>query len=242
MIEEQRERIALITGGGRGLGEQICRVLGAHGLTVIAADIRQDLAERVAADLRQAGHKADSLCLDVTDGGQIQDALRQVVARYGRLDVVVNSAGIDKTIATEELDVIDFDRVLAVNLRAPFLMTKAAVPVMKSQGGGHIVNIVSTGGLRAWPNAAAYNASKWGLRGLSQALHSELRSHGIKVVAVIPGGMRTPFLLDRFPDINVDNLQDPANVAEVVYYVLTQPDETVIPEVMVLPMRETSWP
>jgi short-subunit dehydrogenase len=101
---------------------------------------------------------------------------------------------------------------------------------------------VSTAALRAWANASAYHASKWGLLGLSHALHVEGRPHGIKVTAVIAGGMRTPFLMDRFPDIDPDLLQDPRNVAETVRHVLTVPRESVIPEVMVLPMRETSWP
>ncbi|MDB5798796.1 MAG: family oxidoreductase, partial [Paucimonas sp.] len=95
---------------------------------------------------------------------------------------------------------------------------------------------------RAWPNASAYHASKWGVLGLSHAMHAELRPLGIKVTAVIAGGMRTPFLLDRFPDIDVETLQDPANVAAAVLSVLTLPRETVIPEIMVLPMRESSWP
>src|SRR5205814_3905693 len=113
---------------------------------------------------------------------------------------------------------------------------------MREAGGGAIVNIVSTAARRAWSNAAAYHASKWGLLGLSHALHVEGRACGIKVTAVIAGGMRTPFLLDRFPDLDPALLQDPAHVAETVRFVLSQPDESVIPEVMVLPMRETSWP
>jgi NAD(P)-dependent dehydrogenase (short-subunit alcohol dehydrogenase family) len=92
----------------------------------------------------------------------------------------------------------------------------------------------------AWPSASAYHASKWGLFGLSNALHVEARPHRVKVTAVISAGMRTPFILDRFPDVPLDVLQDPQNVAETVRFVLTQPEETVIPEVMVLPMRETS--
>ncbi|HEX5368684.1 MAG TPA: short-chain dehydrogenase, partial [Dehalococcoidia bacterium] len=87
-----------------------------------------------------------------------------------------------------------------------------------------------------------YHASKWGLLGFSHALHTEGRSCGIKVTAVISGGMRTPFILDRFPDTDPSNLQDPENVAETVRFVLSQPAETVIPEIMVLPMKETSWP
>ncbi|MFL6646594.1 MAG: SDR family oxidoreductase, partial [Sulfurifustaceae bacterium] len=91
-------------------------------------------------------------------------------------------------------------------------------------------------------NASAYHASKWGLLGLSHALHAEARTHGIKVTAVVSGGMRTPFLLDRFPDIDTTKLQDARHVADVVHFVLTRPRETVIPEIMVLPMTETSWP
>jgi short-subunit dehydrogenase len=113
---------------------------------------------------------------------------------------------------------------------------------MRHSRGGQIVNIASTAAKRAWPNASAYHASKWGLLGLSHALHAELRPYNIKVTAVVAGGMRTPFLLDRFPDIDVSTLQDPVSVAKTVMAVLTLPDETVISEIMVLPMRETSWP
>jgi NAD(P)-dependent dehydrogenase (short-subunit alcohol dehydrogenase family) len=135
-----------------------------------------------------------------------------------------------------------WDRIIAVNLRGPFLMAKTVLPFMRAQGSGHIVNIVSTAAKRAWANASAYHASKWGLLGLSHALHVEARPFRVKVSAVVAGGMRTPFLFDRFPDLDPGLLQDPRNVAETVRFVLTQPDETVIPEVMVIPMTETSWP
>jgi NAD(P)-dependent dehydrogenase (short-subunit alcohol dehydrogenase family) len=161
---------------------------------------------------------------------------------FGRLDVLVNNAGTDVTASIDDLTFADFDRVLTTNLRGPFVMSKCAFPVLREQGGGHIVNIVSTAARRAWANASAYHASKWGLLGLSHALHVEGRGVGIKVTAVIAGGMRTPFLLDRFPDLDPAVLQDPKNVAETVKFVVTQPAETVIPEIMVLPMRESSWP
>src|SRR3712207_4356237 len=131
---------------------------------------------------------------------------------------------------------------MAVNLLGPFVMSKCVLPIRRRHGSSNIVNIVSTAAKRAWANAAAYHASKWGLLGLSHALHVEARPHHVKVTAVVAGGMRTPFLLDRFPDLDPGVLQDPTNVAETVRFVLTQPDETVIPEVLVLPMRETSWP
>jgi NAD(P)-dependent dehydrogenase (short-subunit alcohol dehydrogenase family) len=156
--------------------------------------------------------------------------------------VLVNNAGVDYTLPIEELSLNQWDHVMAVNLRAPFVLAKHAARLMQRQGGGHIINIASTAAKRTWPNASAYHASKWGLLGLSHALHAELRPQKIKVSAVIAGGMRTPFLLERFPDIDPGVLQDPANVAKTVRFLLTLPDETVIPEVMVIPMREGSWP
>ncbi len=235
-------RVALVTGGGRGLGECVCRTLAAAGAAVVAADIRAELAEGLAHQLRDQGVKALGLRLDVGDERDAERAVREVVERFGRLDVLVNNAGTDVTLPVEELAFEDFDRVLQTNLRGPFVLSKVAFPCLRAQGGGHIVNVVSTAAKRTWANASAYHASKWGLLGLSHALHVEGRPHGIKVTAVIAGGMRTPFILDRFPDTPLDVLQDPKNVAETIRFVLTQPAETVIPEVMVLPMRETSWP
>jgi NAD(P)-dependent dehydrogenase (short-subunit alcohol dehydrogenase family) len=236
------DRVMLVTGGGRGLGEALCRTLAAAGATVVVADVRREAAEAVAEAVQGVGGKAIAVDLDVTDEPAVGEAVRDVAAEFGRLDALVNNAGTDVTVAFEELSVADWDRVLAVNLRGPFLMSRHAFPLMRAQGRGHIVNIVSTAAKRAWANAAAYHASKWGLLGLSHALHVEARPHGVKVTAVIAGGMRTPFLLDRFPDLDPGGLQDPRTVAETVKFVLTQPAETVVPEVMVLPMRETSWP
>jgi short-subunit dehydrogenase len=113
---------------------------------------------------------------------------------------------------------------------------------MRAAGRGHIVNVVSTAAKRAWANASGYHASKWGLLGFSHALHVEARQVGVKVTAVIAGGMRTPFLLDRFPDLDPGLLQDPRNVADAIRSVLLMPDESVVPELTVIPMRETSWP
>ncbi|NTV11623.1 MAG: SDR family oxidoreductase, partial [Zoogloea sp.] len=141
-----------------------------------------------------------------------------------------------------ELQAAQWDKVMATNLRGPFLLSREAILHMKPRDSGHILNITSTAAKRAWPNAGAYHASKWGLLGLSHAMHAELRPHGIKVTAVVAGGMRTPFLLERFPDIDQSTLQDPATVAAAIIAVLCLPDESVVPEISVLPMKETSWP
>jgi NAD(P)-dependent dehydrogenase (short-subunit alcohol dehydrogenase family) len=237
-----RSAVALVTGGGRGLGEAICRALASEGATVVAGDVRDELASEVASSLERGGLSAESIHLDVTDGGSAEDAVASIVERHGGIDVLVNNAGTDLTAPFEEITQAEWDRIIAVNLGGPALMSRVVFPHMRRERRGHIVNVVSTAAKRAWANASAYHASKWGLLGLSHALHVEGRPFGIKVTAVVAGGMRTPFLLDRFPDLDPSTLQDPANVAATVRFVLTQPAETVIPEVMVIPMTETSWP
>jgi len=208
----------LVTGGGGGLGAAICQDLSRAGASVAVADIKQGV--------------------DITDDLKVEELFKKL----NRLDVLVNNAAVDFTLPIDEMTVDQWDAVLKVNLRAPFILSQHAARIMKRQGGGQIVNIASTASKRAWPNAAAYHATKWGLLGLSHALHAELRPHRIRVSAIVAGGMRTPFLLDRFPDIDPGVLQDPANVAATIRFLLSMPPESVIPEVMVIPMRESSWP
>ena len=226
-MSELRGQRALVTGGARGLGAAICRELAGSGMEVLSADIRPSSSPGIS-----------SLALDIGD----EQAVAKAIGAMDRLDVLVNNAGVDFTLPIEELSLDQWDQVMRVNLRAPFVLARHAARLMRAQGGGQIVNIASTAAKRAWPNASAYHASKWGLLGLSHALHAELRPHRIRVSAVVAGGMRTPFLLERFPDLDPGALQDPVNVAKTVRYLLTLPEESVIPEVMVIPMRESSWP
>ncbi|MEF2277447.1 SDR family oxidoreductase [Deinococcus sp. YIM 134068] len=235
-------QVALVTGGGSGLGAAICRVLAESGAQVIAADVKLPQAERLAGELTGAGLKVQAALLDVRDEHQMEQVVAQLEEEYGHLDILINNAGTDVTLPIEELSVADIDRVLDVNLRGPFLLSRAVLPRMAGRGRGAIVNIASTASKRAWANASAYHASKWGLLGLSHALHVEARPHGVRVTALVAGGMQTPFILERFPDTPLSNLQDPRNVAEAVRYVLLQPEGTVVPELTVVPMRETSWP
>ncbi len=235
-------KVILVTGGARGLGEAICRELSTAGANVILADVRMDLANGVVNDIRGQGGSATALELDVMDERQIKTALENIKVEFGRLDALINSAGIDKTLSIEELDVADWDCIMDVNLRAPFILSKYTLPLMREQGSGYIINICSTAAKRAWPNASAYHASKWGLLGFTHALYTEARQYGVKVTALIPGGMRTPFLFDRFPDLDPNKLQDPKNVAQTIHFLLTLPDGSVIEELNVLPLNETSWP
>ncbi|HEX7022868.1 MAG TPA: SDR family oxidoreductase [Trueperaceae bacterium] len=235
-------QVALVTGGASGLGAEICRELAEAGVLVVAADIDGEGVRAQAHNLRADGFQAHAVILDVRDEGQVARAVDNTIENHGGLDILINCAGTDKTVPFDELTVEDWDRVTGVNLRGPFLLAHAVFGRMKAQHHGQIVNIASTAAKRNWANAAAYHASKWGLLGLSHALHVEAREHNVKVTALVAGGMRTPFIMDRFPETDPCNLQDPRNVAKAVRFVLCQPEGTVIPELMVLPMRETSWP
>ena len=230
-------KIVVVTGGASGLGAELSRVMAEAGATVIVADVRAEPAQKIADEI--GGH---AMTADLADSGACAKLIADIAAAHGTVDVLINNAGTDKTLSVEEIAQDEFDLVVDVNLRAPFALSKAVFPIMRAAGQGYIVNIVSTAAKRAWGNASAYHASKWGLLGLSHALHVEGRPLGIKVTALLAGGMRTPFILDRFPDTPLENLQEPRAVAETVLFLLGQPATTVIPELLVVPMTETSWP
>jgi len=206
------------------------------------ADLNLDEANKTAAGLIEAGRHIETVQCDVGDPAQAEHAVQETIHRMGSIDVLINNAGIDVTCSICELETAQWESILRTNLHGPFYLARSAARNMMGHGHGHIVNITSTAAKRAWPNASAYHASKTGLLGLSHALHAELRPAGIKVTAVVAGGMATPFLLGRFPHINQSTLQDPANVAVAIVQLLQLPEDTVVPEITVLPMGETSWP
>jgi NAD(P)-dependent dehydrogenase (short-subunit alcohol dehydrogenase family) len=169
-----------------------------------------------------------------------------VSERFGRLDIIVNCAAIDHTRSVDEMTIEQWNQVIDVNLNGPFLFAKAAWPLMRKQQSGHIINIASTAATRAWANAAAYHASKWGLVGFGRALGVEGRPDGIRVTTIIPGGMKTHFF-DRFVEQGIPmpeerNLQDPATVANVIVFAAQVPPESALQEVIITPLTETSWP
>src|SRR5919108_2217796 len=141
-------KVALVTGGGQGLGEAICRTLGEAGVRIVAADIRGDRAEALVQKLSNDGIDAMGLQLDVGDEEQGQRAIGRILEGYGTLDILINNAGMDRTVSIEELDIQDWDRIVRTNLRGPFILSKLILPVMKRQRNGHIVNVVSTAAKR----------------------------------------------------------------------------------------------
>jgi NAD(P)-dependent dehydrogenase (short-subunit alcohol dehydrogenase family) len=235
-------RTVLVTGGGSGLGAATAEVLAATGMCVAVADLLPETAETCADRITSAGGRALGIGLDVRSDADAQRVVEDVAGRFGALDVLINCAGTDVSLPFGDISAEAFDRVIDVNLRGPAVMVRAALPHLKRSDRGHVINIGSTASLRAWSNASAYHASKFGVRGLSEGLFTELRDFGIRVTTVIAGGMQTPFILDRFPETPLDLLQDPRNVALAIRFVLDMPPETVVSEITVLPVRETSWP
>jgi NAD(P)-dependent dehydrogenase (short-subunit alcohol dehydrogenase family) len=237
-----KDKVILVTGGGQGLGAAISKTLSQDGGTIIAVDIKPDNLHKLVIDITESGGKAFHYGMDVGNNQNVEEVIGKIISDHGKLDVVINNAGIDFTKGIEELTYEEWNRVIQVNLSGPFNVAKASYKHLAQNRSGHIVNIVSTAAKRAWANASAYHASKWGLLGFSHALHVEARKDNVKVTAVVAGGMQTPFILERFPDVDPNMLQDPMNVAHTVKHVLNQPEGSVIPEVMVIPMRESSWP
>jgi NAD(P)-dependent dehydrogenase (short-subunit alcohol dehydrogenase family) len=241
-----RGKAVLVTGAGSGLGAATARAFAGAGARVACLDLNGATAEGTCAGLASCGDGRMALACDVSDADAVSGAVAAVARRFGRLDVAVNCAGIDYVVAVDEMSVEQWDRVIGVNLRGPFLVARAALPIMRRQRSGHIVNIASTAAVRAWGNAAAYHASKWGLRGFSRGLGVEGRADGIRVTTVIPGGMQTGWF-DRFPEQGIPlpderHLQDPANVAATILFAVRMPPESSVQEIMVTPLTETSWP
>lgn len=186
-----RGQVALITGASSGLGRAAARAFAEAGATVVLLARSQEDLEQVAQEIRSSDQKVLAVPTDLVDEAQTLDAVRRALDSYGQVDILVSAAGTDVPSPVADLAGSDWDRVLAVNLRAPFLLAKAVFPHMAQRGAGTIINVSSVAGRRGWANASAYCASKFGLTGFTQALAAEGKPHGIRACIVYPGAMAT---------------------------------------------------
>lgn len=239
-MESLEGKIALITGGGQGLGETIGKILAKEGIIVILGDIQVDKVKKVAEEIIHSNGKAEGILLDVTDNNSIDHAVNMIIQKYKRIDILVNNAGLDYTKPIQDFSVEEFDHELNVNLRGPFLLCRRIVPFMYKQKSGHIINIGSTAGITAWEYTTAYHTTKWGLRGLSYGLYTEAKWHNVKVTFLIPGGINTAHNTERNPNENWSWLQPPENVAECIAFILKLSGVTTIPEMMITPLADWS--
>jgi len=191
----------LVTGGGSGIGQQVCYAAAREGARVAVGDLDQAQAEKTAAAIRAEGGEAHGFALDVTDAASATAFVQAAEATLGRLDVLVNSAGIREIVSVLDLSLEEWSRVLAVNLTGTFLASQAFARRLVALGqGGRIVNLASTLGISASPNRAAYVASKHGVVGITKEMALELGDRGIRVNAVAPGVVRTPMTERYFQD------------------------------------------
>ncbi|MAZ87380.1 MAG: 3-beta hydroxysteroid dehydrogenase [Cellvibrionaceae bacterium] len=190
-------KVALVTGGGSGLGEAISKRFGQENACVIVADINQQGAERVAADITEADGKAFAIVQDVTDPERWPQLVDEIVAQHGSLDVVVNNAGIALIGTVEDATLDDWRKTQAVNGESVFLGTQEAIRVMK-ENGGYIINISSIEGIIGEPKAAAYNYSKGGVRIFtkSAAMHCCAEGYPVRINSVHPGFFMAPLVED----------------------------------------------
>ncbi|HWC37244.1 MAG TPA: glucose 1-dehydrogenase [Acidimicrobiales bacterium] len=195
-------KVALISGAARGQGEAEARLFVAEGAKVVLGDVLDDLGEKLAVGI---GDAAVYVHLDVTRQEDWEAAVETATSSFGRLDVLVNNAGILRFGSIERTPFEDYRRVIEINQFGCFLGMKAAIPALKAAGGGAIVNISSTQGLEGMAGACAYTASKFAVRGMTKSAALELGRFGIRVNSVHPGGIDTPMLqLDQVDQANKD--------------------------------------
>ena len=219
-------RVALVTGGARGIGRAICEKLASEGATVAMVDIMLDVAEKTAAEFRANGHEAFAVAANVAKFDDAEAAVKAVVEKYGKLDILVNCAGITRDTLMLKMTEQDWDAVIAVNLKGVFNMTKAAIrPMMKARF-GRIVNISSVVGRMGNVGQANYAASKAGVLGLTKTTAREFASRNITANAVCPGYIATD-MTEKLPqeardaflvNIPLKRAGKPADVANVVYF------------------------
>ncbi len=226
-------KTAIVTGGTRGIGRGIAEALIHEGLSVCITARNQDEIEKAA---RELGEDARGFVCDVRDYEQVMGLMAYTIKELGGLDILINNAGIGIFETVEETSAEDFRAVLETNLFGVFYCCREAIPEMRRRGGGYIINISSLAGANPHPGMAAYNASKFGLNGFSEALMQEVRHDGIKVTYIMPGSVNTEFG-DNSPGDEKSWQLIPQDIARVVVDLLHHDDRALPSRVEIRPTK-----
>jgi 3-hydroxybutyrate dehydrogenase len=215
-----RDQVMFITGAARGIGFEMARCFAREGVKVVLTDINGDAVREAARSLAAEGWEAFGLACDVTDESEIQAAIAQTTEHYGRLDILINNAGLQHVAPIDEFPTEKFETLVRVMLVAPFLAIKHAFPIMKQQRYGRIINLASINGLVGFAGKAAYNSAKHGVIGLTKVAALEGAPHGITVNALCPGYVDTPLVRNQLADLAATRNVPLDKVLEEVIYPL----------------------
>jgi len=229
-MNDLKGRTALVTGAGGGIGRAIALRLADMGMNIALCGRREEKLRAVAAE---TGRAEGMLILpgDLTDDAHLKACVAGTVARFGGLDVLVNNAGMALNRPFAETDAEAYDRIMAINARAPFLLTREALPHLKKSGRAAIVNIGSVVSYCGYADQAAYSASKHALLGMTRALAKEVQKDGIRVHLVAPGGVDTDMVRIARPDLSGEGMIQADEVAEAVAYLVARRGNAVIDEI-----------
>jgi NAD(P)-dependent dehydrogenase (short-subunit alcohol dehydrogenase family) len=229
------ERAALVTGGSSGIGLAVARALGQDGYGITLSARKPDKLEAAAEELRGDGIDVEAAHANMADEDDIKRVAQTHKDRWGRLDLLMNNAGIGIGGLIAEAETKKLDIQLAVNLRAVYLMTRESIPMLKEAGVEHhkalIVNTASIAGKQGQGWLAAYSATKFGVVGLSQAMHKELAQDGIQVTALCPGFVATAMTDWVEGEVSKDDMIQPEDIAEAVRYLLRTSPNCIVPEI-----------
>lgn len=235
-------KVVVITGASSGLGEATARFLGAQGATVVLGARRVDRLQSLADELNGNGGKALAITTDVTDYDQVKKLVDTAVHTYGRVDVIINNAGLMPSSPLERLKIDDWNRMIDVNIKGVLYGIAAALPYMKEQKAGHIINVSSVAGHKVRAGGAVYAATKHAVRALSEGLRQEVKPYNIRTTVISPGVVDTelPNTVTE-PDI-AENMRKvyeigipPESFARAVAYAMSQPDDVDVNEILFRP-------
>ncbi len=225
---ELKGRVVLVTGAGRGIGRAVALAFAFEGAKVaLVGRTKKSLAD-VAKELKELGAPSAVLPGDVSDEGVVSRVVAAAEQQLGPVDVLVNNAGVFVAAPVEKMDTLVFDRVIAVNLRGPFLMSRAVLPGMKSRRRGHIVNVASTAGRRGFAGGGAYCASKFGLAGLSEAMMYEARTSDVRVSVVYPSTVATDLARKAGMTFDEKKAIQPEDVAAGIVALVKMDDRALV--------------
>lgn len=232
---DYNDRSAIVTGASSGIGRTTALALGERGASVgLAARSTPDL-DAVADEIEASGGEAHVVPTDVTDRQQVESMVDETVEAFGGLDIMVNNAGVGhwerEGVVNGDLD--DWETEIEVNLLGLMYGTKLAAEVMVEAGAGDIINIGSGGGRHPSPRWPSYVASKYGVRGFTEATFRDLRAAGIRVTHIVPGAVETPIQPEA--DIESTSMLDPEDVAEAILFALSRPDHVCVNDLMIVP-------